>query len=174
MMDNLVHRVYRYKLINDKLEWEFRPVSNYEEQLLQNSRKADLVEQKQKLKNEFHLIEKMATRKQNPTIGSLANFLTPFGFLTVSSNTIKNKGRKWIAEHLTGKSKATLHQFMDEVEKFNKAEKDAEKRYEWDIVVLKQKNNRTRVKNAFILRVRLSPTNGLFVGIIDGDWHIFY
>jgi hypothetical protein len=171
-MEQLEQRVYRVKTIRDKLKWDFKPTNECESELEQRREKAILIEYKNKLTGDFHAIETFACAKRQPTIGSLSDFLMPFSFRTIKRATITKNGRKWATDHLTGKSLKVINEFMDFAGKHNKTEKDETKRYDWDIVSLI--NGRERVKNAFILRVRLSSTNGLFIGIIDGDWHIFY
>ncbi|WP_318482936.1 hypothetical protein [Photobacterium leiognathi] len=179
-MDNLEHRVYRAKQAQQRIKYGFdinKVLGDYEKRIDQERERAALIDYKNKIKGEFHIIEQVAYRKHNPNIMSLLSFLNPFEFATVSATTMSSKGRKWLTDNLTGKSKATLNQFMDIVEKHNKTEKDASKRYYWDIISLSERdkrNRKVRVKNQFILRVRLSPTNGLFIGIQDDNWCIFY
>ena len=189
-MENLEHRVYRAKVAQERINSEFNPekyINDYEKSLDAERERAALIDYKNKVKGEFHIIEKVAYGKHLPRFEKLNDFLMPYSFKTVSSSTIVKKGRKWLADHLEGKSKRTLEQFMDEVAKHNKSEKDPSKRYIWDVVVLTTRpvtggrhagrgGNRKpeKIKNQFILRVKLSPANGLFIGIQDGQWCIFY
>lgn len=137
------------------------------EKLLTNAKRCDY---------EYHVIEKMASKKRKPIILELEEFLRDVKYHVYSQASIKKNGRKWVSEHLRGKSKTVLNEFMDAIEKHNKSEKDAEKRYQWDIIALtRQEGSKVvRVEDAFILRVKLGPENGLFLGVIQGNWHLFY